>query len=65
MTSMTPMTAASLMADVPGCELWLVQRDLDDPDIREHLGAVQTGLTHYRLRSGRRQGWAHRHPVAT
>jgi quinol monooxygenase YgiN len=25
--------AASLMADVPGCELWLVQRDLDDPDV--------------------------------
>ena len=24
--------AASLVADVPGCELWLVQRDLDDPD---------------------------------
>jgi quinol monooxygenase YgiN len=33
MTSMTPMTAASLMADVPGCELWLVQRDLDDADM--------------------------------
>ena len=32
--------------------------------IREHLDAVQTGLTHYRLRSGRRQGWAHRHGVA-
>jgi len=104
------------MAAVPGCELWLVQRDLDDADmirvtemwasrqhcdaalnlpgvdknaaqvmglldrppevadgeplggearyIREHLDAVQTGLTHYRLRSGRRQGWAHRHGVA-
>jgi quinol monooxygenase YgiN len=25
--------AASLMADVPGCEPWLVQRDLDDPDV--------------------------------
>jgi quinol monooxygenase YgiN/mannose-6-phosphate isomerase-like protein (cupin superfamily) len=147
------LRAASLMADVPGCELWLVQRDLDDPDtirvtemwasrqhcdaalnlpgveknaaqvmdlldgppevadgeplggarmlrgltgatafsildapdlskdtqllerydlddvgearyIREHLGAVQTGLKHYQLRSGRRQGWAHRHMVA-
>jgi len=104
------LRAASLMADVPGCELWLVQRDLDDPDmirvtemwasrqhcdaalnlpgveknaaqvmdlldgppeladgearyIREHLGAVQTGLTLYQLRSGRRQGWAHRHMV--
>ena len=145
--------AASLMAEVPGCELWLVQRDLDDADmirvtemwasrqhcdaalnlpgveksaeqimglldappkvadgeplggarmlrgstgatafsildapdlskdpqllerydlddvgearyVREHLGAVQTGLTHYRLCSGRRQGWAHRHMVA-
>jgi quinol monooxygenase YgiN len=142
--------AASPMAAVPGCELWLVQRDLDDPDmirvtemwasrqhcdaalnlpgveksaaqvmrlldgppevadgeplggarmlrgstgatafsilhapdlskdsqlldlddvgearyIREHPGAVQTGLTHYRLHSGRRQGWAHRHGVA-
>lgn len=29
--------------------------------VREQLGAVQTGLTHYRLRPGRRQGWAHRH----
>ena len=100
----------------PGCELWLVQRDLDDPDtvrvtemwssrrqcdaalnlpgVGENAaqvmglldgppevadgeptgvarmlrgstgGAVQTGLTHYRLRSGRRQGWAHRHTVA-
>ena len=42
--------------------------DLDDVGearyIREHLDAVQTGLTHYRLRSGRRQGWAHRHGVA-
>ena len=89
--------AASPMAAVPGCELWLVQRDLEDADmirvtemwasrhlskdtqllerydlddvgearyIREHLDAVQTGLTHYRLRSGRRQGWAHRHRVA-
>src|SRR5215217_2952151 len=108
--------AASLMAAVPGCELWLVQRDLDEADmirvtemwasrqhcdaalnlpgvdknaaqvmglldrppevadgeplggearyIREHLDAVQTGLTHYRLRSGRRQEWAHRHGVA-
>src|SRR4051794_10431271 len=144
--------AASPMAAVPGCELWLVQRDLDDADmiritemwarrqhcdaalnlpgvdknaaqvmglldgrpevadgeplggarvlrgstgatafsildapdlsrdtqllerydlddvgearyIREHLDAVQTGLTHYRRRSGRRQGWAHRHIV--
>jgi quinol monooxygenase YgiN len=27
------LRAASLMADVPGCELWLVQRDLDDPDM--------------------------------
>jgi quinol monooxygenase YgiN len=25
--------AASLMAAVPGCELWLVQRDLDDADM--------------------------------
>jgi quinol monooxygenase YgiN/mannose-6-phosphate isomerase-like protein (cupin superfamily) len=112
--------AASLMAAAPGCELWLVQSDLDDADmirvtemwasrqhcdaalnlpgvdknaaqvmglldrppeiadgepldlddvgearyIREHLDAVQTGLTHHRLRSGRRQGWAHRHGVA-
>lgn len=105
------LRGASLMADVPGCELSLVQRDLDDPDmirvtemwasrqdcdaalnlpgmekiaaqvmglldgppevadgearyIREHLGAVQTGLTHYQPRSGRRQGWAHRHMLA-
>ena len=82
------LRAASVMADVPGCELWLVQRDLDDPDmirvtemwasrqhcdlddvgearyIREHLGAVQTGLTHYQQRPGRRQGWAHRNMVA-
>lgn len=33
-------------------------------DVREQLGAVQTGLTHYRLRPGRRQGWAHRHRAA-
>jgi quinol monooxygenase YgiN len=32
--------------------------------VREYLGAMQTGLTHYRLRPGRRQGWAHRHNVA-
>ena len=32
--------------------------------LREDLGAVQTGLTHYRLRPGRRQGWAHRHGVS-
>jgi quinol monooxygenase YgiN/mannose-6-phosphate isomerase-like protein (cupin superfamily) len=31
--------------------------------VREQLGAVQIGLTHYRLRPGRRQGWAHRHRV--
>ena len=145
--------AASLVAEAPGCELWLVHRDGEDPDtvrvsemwashtqcaaaldapgvaenaaqvmelvdrppdvidgeplggarvlrgstgatafsildapdlskdtnlldryelsevgearyVREHLGAVQVGLTHYRLRPGRRQGWAHRHRVA-
>lgn len=145
--------AASLVAESPGCELWLVHRDRDDPDtvrvsemwasceqceaalkvpgvrenaarvmelvdsppevldgeplggarmlrgstgatafpildapdlskdtelldqydldevgearyVRDELGAVQTGLTHYRLRPGRRQGWAHRHGVA-
>ena len=42
--------------------------DLDDVSearyVREHLGAVQVGLTHYRLPAGRRQGWAHRHGVA-
>ena len=46
----------------------LERYDLDDVGearyIREHLDAVQTGLTHYRLRSGRRQGSAHRHMVA-
>jgi mannose-6-phosphate isomerase-like protein (cupin superfamily) len=102
--------AASLVAEAPGCELWLVHRDGEDPDtvrvgemwashttgatafsvldapdlskdtslrdryelaavgearyVREHLGAVQVGLTHYRLRPGHRQGWAHRHGVA-
>jgi quinol monooxygenase YgiN/mannose-6-phosphate isomerase-like protein (cupin superfamily) len=32
--------------------------------VREELGARQIGLTHYRLRPGRAQGWAHRHGVA-
>lgn len=32
--------------------------------VRGELGAVQSGLTHYRLPRGRRQGWAHRHRVA-
>jgi quinol monooxygenase YgiN/mannose-6-phosphate isomerase-like protein (cupin superfamily) len=32
--------------------------------VRDQLGAVQTGLTHYRLGPNRRQGWAHRHGVA-
>ena len=32
--------------------------------LRAHLAAVQIGLTHYRLRPNRRQGWAHRHSVA-
>jgi quinol monooxygenase YgiN/quercetin dioxygenase-like cupin family protein len=32
--------------------------------VREQLGALQIGLTHYRLGPGRRQGWAHRHRVA-
>jgi quinol monooxygenase YgiN/mannose-6-phosphate isomerase-like protein (cupin superfamily) len=32
--------------------------------VREQLGARQVGLTHYRLRPGRSQGWAHRHGVA-
>jgi quinol monooxygenase YgiN/mannose-6-phosphate isomerase-like protein (cupin superfamily) len=32
--------------------------------VREQLGARQIGLTHYRLRPGRSQGWAHRHAVA-
>jgi quinol monooxygenase YgiN len=68
--------AASLMAAAPGCELWLVQRDLDDADVirvtemwasRQHCDAALNlpGVDkHYRLRSGRRQGWAHRHGVA-
>lgn len=29
--------------------------------VREQLGAVQIGLTHYRLGPGSGQGWAHRH----
>jgi mannose-6-phosphate isomerase-like protein (cupin superfamily) len=32
--------------------------------VREQLGAVQVGLTHYRLRPGKSQGWAHRHSVS-
>jgi quinol monooxygenase YgiN/quercetin dioxygenase-like cupin family protein len=32
--------------------------------VRELLGAVQIGLTHYRLPPGKAQGWAHRHSVA-
>lgn len=32
--------------------------------VREQLGAVHSGLTHYRLRPGRSQGWAHRHGLA-
>lgn len=32
--------------------------------VREQLGARQIGLTHYRLRPGRKQGWAHRHGVS-
>jgi len=31
--------------------------------VREELGAAQVGLTHYRLRPGKSQGWAHRHSV--
>ena len=29
--------------------------------VHEQLGAATIGLTHYRLRLGRGQGWAHRH----
>jgi quinol monooxygenase YgiN/mannose-6-phosphate isomerase-like protein (cupin superfamily) len=32
--------------------------------VREQLGAVEIGLTHYRLPPGKPQGWAHRHSVA-
>jgi mannose-6-phosphate isomerase-like protein (cupin superfamily) len=32
--------------------------------VREQLGAATIGLTHYRLRPGRGQGWTHRHRVA-
>jgi quercetin dioxygenase-like cupin family protein len=32
--------------------------------VREQLGAMQIGLTHYRLQPGKPQGWAHRHSVA-
>ena len=32
--------------------------------VRRELGAVQTGLTHYRLPADRRLGWAHRHSAA-
>ena len=32
--------------------------------MRTELGAVQTGLTHYRLPADRRLGWAHRHNAA-
>ena len=66
----TGATAFSIL-DAPDLfkDTQLLERyDLDDVGearyIREHLGAVQTGLTHYRLRSGRRQEWAHRHMVA-
>ena len=46
----------------------LARYDLDDVGearyLREHLAAVQIGLTHYRLLPNRRQGWAHRHSLA-
>jgi quinol monooxygenase YgiN/mannose-6-phosphate isomerase-like protein (cupin superfamily) len=32
--------------------------------VREELGAMQVGLTHYRLPPRTSQGWAHRHSVA-
>jgi hypothetical protein len=32
--------------------------------VREHLAAMQIGLTRYRLQPGKPQGWAHRHSVA-
>jgi mannose-6-phosphate isomerase-like protein (cupin superfamily) len=57
MTSMTPMTRTATFRARDGRRAQLAER-------LEHLDAVQTGLTHYRLRSGRRQGWAHRHGVA-
>ena len=45
----------------------LARYDIDEVGearyVREHLGAARIGLTHYRLRPARRQGWAHRHRV--
>jgi quinol monooxygenase YgiN len=66
----TGATAFSIFDATDLCkDTQLLERyDLDDVGearyIREHLDAVQIGLTHYRLRSGRRQGWAHRDMVA-
>jgi mannose-6-phosphate isomerase-like protein (cupin superfamily) len=50
--------AATLVAEAPGCELWLVHRDQDDPD------EVFDGRALGGARPGRGQGWTHRHRVA-
>jgi quinol monooxygenase YgiN/mannose-6-phosphate isomerase-like protein (cupin superfamily) len=76
-----PLAGARMVRDETGATLFPI---LDAPDlskdaellgryelaevgearyVREQLGAKQIGLTHYRLRPRRSQGWAHRHGV--
>jgi quinol monooxygenase YgiN len=71
--STEPVGGARLLAGATGAKAFAI---LDAPDlsasyglqdtgesqyVREELGAVQTGLSHYRLQPNHRQGFAHRH----
>jgi quinol monooxygenase YgiN/mannose-6-phosphate isomerase-like protein (cupin superfamily) len=73
--STEPLGGARSLAGTTGATAFAI---LDAPDlsasyglqdtgesryVREELGAVQAGLTHYRLRPNRRQGFAHRHAI--
>jgi quinol monooxygenase YgiN/mannose-6-phosphate isomerase-like protein (cupin superfamily) len=63
-TAFSIMDAPDLSQDTELLGRYELDQVVEARYVREELGAVQTGLTHYRLGPGRRQGWAHRHGVS-
>lgn len=63
-TAFSILDAPDLSMDTELLDAYGLQSVGEARYVREELGGVQTGLTHYRLLPGRRLGWAHRHGTA-
>jgi quinol monooxygenase YgiN/mannose-6-phosphate isomerase-like protein (cupin superfamily) len=63
-TAFSILDAPDLSQDTELLDRYELDRVVEARYVREYLNAVQVGLTHYRLRPGASQGWAHRHGMA-